>query len=59
MPLLYVTIGTLLLLGAMYIGVSHGLMPVYVALGSSCVIAGISVTYIRYRSRCHTEADSA
>jgi len=54
LPVLYVTIGALLLLGALYIGVGHGLMPGYVALGSSCVIAGLYVTHIRHKARSLT-----
>ena len=51
LPVLYVTVGALLLLGALYIGVDHGIMPGYVALGSSCMLGGMYVTYIRHRAR--------
>lgn len=51
LPLLYVTIGALLLLGALYIGVGYGLMPGYVTIGLLCIIAGTYVTYIRWKAR--------
>jgi len=59
LPLLYATIGALFLMGALYIGVGQGLMPVYMAIGLSCVIAGIYVTYLRYNARSFNEAHSA
>jgi hypothetical protein len=55
LPVLYVTVGALLLLGALYIGVDHGLMPGYVALGLSCMLGGMCVTYIRRRARSQEE----
>ena len=58
LPVLYVTAGTLLLLGALYIGVDYGLMPGYVALGSSCVLGGMCVMYIRHRARSQAEVRS-
>ena len=59
LPVLYVTVGALLLLGALYIGVDHGIMPGYVALGLSCVLGGICVTYIRHRARFQAEPHSS
>lgn len=55
LPALYVAVGALLLLGASYIGVGQGLMPGYMALGSTCLIAGLYVTYLRRRARCSAE----
>ena len=51
LPVLYVTVGTLLLLGALYIGVDRELTLGYMALGSSCVGGGMFVTYIRHKAR--------
>lgn len=56
LPVLYVTVGTLLILGALYVGVDHELMPGYMALGSSCVIGGISVAHIRHKARSKTKS---
>jgi len=56
LPVLYVTVGALLLLGALYIGVGYGLMPGYVALGLACMIGGICVTHMRRKAR--SQADS-
>jgi len=56
LPVLYVTIGALLLLGALYIGVDQGLMPGYMALGWSCMIGGLFVTYIRHKARSQAES---
>ena len=51
LPAFYVMVGALLLLGASYIGVGHSLMLGYVVIGSSCVLAGAYVTYLRRRAR--------
>jgi hypothetical protein len=59
LPVLYVTVGALLLLGALYIGVGHGLMPGYMALGLSCIIGGMFVTYIRHKARSQAELHTA
>ena len=59
LPVLYVTVGALLLLGALYIGVDHGLMPGYVALGLSCVLVGVCVRYMRHRARSQAEPPSS
>ena len=59
LPVLYVTVGALLLLGALYIGVDYGIMTGYVALGLSCVLGGSCVTYIRYRARSQAESQSS
>jgi hypothetical protein len=57
LPVLYVTVGALLLLGALYIGVDHELMPGYMAVGASCMIGGIFVTYIRHKARSKAESN--
>jgi hypothetical protein len=54
LPVFYVMIGALLLIGASYIGVNHGMMPGYIAIGSSCLFAGMYVTYLRRRARSST-----
>lgn len=59
LPALYLAIGALLLLGAAYIGVGHGLMPGYVALGTTCLLASMYVTYLRHRARSSAEEVSA
>ena len=51
LPVLYASVGAFLLLGAVYIGVGHELMPGYLALGVSCILGGMCVTYIRRRAR--------
>lgn len=51
LPAVYVGMGALLLLGALYIGGGSELMLGYMTVGSSCVIAGFSVTYMRRKSR--------
>ena len=58
LPALYLTVGALIVLGAIYIGVSHGLMPAYLSLGVSCVIAGVAVKNIRRNARCRAETGS-
>ena len=58
LPVLYVAVGALLLLGALYIGVNHGLMLGYMALGLSCMLGGICVTYVRQRARSQAESHS-
>lgn len=57
LPVLYVTVGALLLLGALYIGVDHELMPGYMAVGVACVIGGMFVTYIRRKARSQADSD--
>jgi len=55
LPVLYVTVGVLFLIGASYVGFDHGIMQGYVTLGLSCVLGGICVTYIRHRARSQAE----
>ena len=57
--MLYVSIGASLLLGALYIGVDHGLMLGYMALGATSILGGMFVTYIRHRARSEAEPQSA
>lgn len=59
LPLLYVTVGTLLLTGAVYIGAGHGVMPGYVALGASSILGGMFVTYIRHKARAQADSPLA
>ena len=51
LPAAYLSIGTLLILGAAYIGIGHGPMIGYSAVGLSCILAGVSVSSIRRRER--------
>ena len=55
LPAIYLTIGSLNILGATYIGLSHGLMPGYAVLGLSCMIAGFLVRSIRRNARSAKE----
>ena len=48
---MYLTIGALNIVGAMYIGINQGLMPGYAVLGLSCMIAGVLVKGIRRNAR--------
>lgn len=58
LPALYLTVGALIVLGTIYIGVSHGLMPGYMLLGVLCITAGIAVANIRRNARCRAETGS-
>ena len=51
LPALYLTVGALNILGAMYIDISYGLMPGYAVLGLACMIAGMLVRNIRRNAR--------
>lgn len=51
LPAAYVSAGTLLILGAAYIGIGHEPMVGYLAVGLSCILAGVTVTSIRRRER--------
>ena len=55
LPATYITIGALNIVGAMYIGISQGLMPGYATVGLSCMIAGILVRSIRRNARAAKE----
>jgi len=58
LPALYLTAGALIVLGAIYIGASHGIMPGYILLGVSCMIAGVAVWNIRRNARSRAKTDS-
>ena len=51
LPAAYVSIGTMLILGAAYVGIGYWPMVGYLALGVTCVFAGIRVHSIRRRAR--------
>lgn len=51
LPALYVTVGALIVLGAMYIGASHELMPGYMLVGALSMAAGVVVRNIRRNAR--------
>ena len=51
LPAAYVSIGGLFILGAAYIGFSHWTMVGYLAMGLTCVFAGVNVYRIRRRVR--------
>lgn len=51
LPAAYILIGTLFILGVAYIGIDHGLMGGYLAVGLSCILAGVSVNTIRRKER--------
>lgn len=51
LPVIYLVVGALIILGAIYIGASHGIMPSYVLLGVSCMTAGVVVWNIRRNAR--------
>lgn len=59
LPALYLTIGALIVLGAIYIGVSYGLMPGYMLLGVACMAAGVVVWSIRRNARSRAETGSS
>ena len=51
LPAAYISVGTLFILGAIYIGIGHGPMVGYLAVGLSCILAGVTVNSIRRRER--------
>ena len=55
LPVTYVTVGVLLILGAVYIGIGYRPMFGYLAVGLSCIAAGVTVTCIRRRGRSTSE----
>lgn len=59
LPAIYIAIGTLLIAGAAYIGVRNGLMLGYLAVGLSCVLAGIFITSKRQKARSETNGSEA
>ena len=55
LPAAYVSVGALLILGAVYIGLGHRPMIGYLAVGLSCIIAGVTVNIVRRRGRSKLE----
>lgn len=53
LPSIYLAVGALFILGAIYIGAGHALMPGYLLVGMSCVTAGVVVWNIRRNARAH------
>lgn len=51
LPAAYIAIGTLFILGAVYIGIDHTPMVGYLAVGLSCIFAGVTVNSTRCRLR--------
>ncbi len=56
LPAAYISTGTLFILGAAYIGFGHWTMTGYLAVGLSCVFAGLTVNSIRRRQRSQSKA---
>lgn len=59
LPALYVTVGALIVVCAIYIGASYGLMPGCLLLGVSCITAGVVVWVIRRNARSAAETSSS
>lgn len=51
LPTAYMSVGTLFILGATYIGIGHGPAIAYLAVGLSCILAGVTVAGIRRKER--------
>ena len=51
MPAAYISMGTLFVLGATYIGLDYTPMVSYLAVGLSCILAGATVSIIRRKER--------
>lgn len=51
LPTIYVMVGAMISLGAIYIGTSHALMQGYMLLGVSCMAAGVVVWNVRRNAR--------
>ena len=51
LPATYISVGTLFILGASYIGLDHLPMVGYLTVGASCVLAGLTVGIIRRKER--------
>lgn len=56
LPAAYIALGTLFITGASYIGIDHGPMVGYLAVGLSCILAGVTVHGIRRRERSKSES---
>ena len=59
LPAAYVSVGTLFILGAVYIGLGHSPMVGYLTVGLSCIFAGVTVYSIRRRERSKPENAAA
>ena len=55
LPAAYISVGTLFILGAVYIGIGYRPMVGYLAVGLSCIIAGVTVNSISRRERSRSE----
>lgn len=51
LPAAYVSVGMMFIIGAVYIGIGHAPMIGYLAVGLSCILAGVTVNNIRRRER--------
>lgn len=51
LPATYISVGTLFIVGASYVGIDHLPMVGYLTVGVSCVLAGLTVGIIRRRER--------
>ena len=51
LPAGYISVGTLFILGAVYVGIGHGPMVGYLAVGVSCILAGVTVFSMRRKGR--------
>ena len=51
LPAAYMAVGTVFILGAIYIGIDYGPMVGYLAVGLSCILAGFAVASIRRKKR--------
>jgi len=51
LPAAYIAVGTSFILGAVYIGIDYRPMVGYLAVGLSCIFAGVAVNSIRRRER--------
>jgi hypothetical protein len=59
LPKIYLAVGALFILGAVYIGIDHGPMVGYSVVGLSCIVAGVLVHKIRRRARSDSESFEA
>ena len=60
LPTLYAAMGACFIIGVFYIGLEAPMSPVYLALGLVSILASITVTVWRSRSRSNVhEADGA
>ena len=51
LPTVYIAVGTLLTLGAVYIGLGHTPMVGYLAVGLTSILGGVTLSSIRRRER--------